>query len=95
MGRAGGHQQPVAWRDREGVALRCGQQAAYDKTAAQVFVVGFEQGGGVHATRSTLVVISVATVVMSLCTGHFVATASSSCSWASLSAPRICSVALS
>jgi hypothetical protein len=79
----------------DGLALHGGQQAAHGEAAAQVLGVALElQGRPVHGMRSAEVLISVVTVVMSLCTGHFCATVSSSLIWASVRSPLICSRAV-
>ena len=70
------------------------QQAAHHEAGAQVFVVPAQFEFNAHASRPSVVVISVVTVLISLCTGHFCATACSSCSCASLKLPCTLSVAL-
>ena len=75
-------------------ALGRWQQAAHVKATTQVLgVASQQQGRRAHVPRSTVVAISVVTAVMSLCTGHLWATASSSLICASVRSPVMRSVA--
>ena len=98
VARCHGHRTEVIEKQEgpHGLALHSGQQAAHGETAAQVLGMAREgqkrsAGGIAHAARSTTVLISVVTVVINLCTGHFCATASSSAIWASVRSPLTCS----
>ena len=63
------------------------QQPAHREAATQILGMAAKLQHGAHGKRCTVVLISVVTWVMSLCTGHFCATASNSASCASLRSP--------